>query len=281
MNTSGSPLVLSGFFQSCRIFSGKCSFIFILWVITIQGMFPGTQPEHGSIGLTLSGGGAKGFAHIGVLQVIDSLGLRVDYISGTSIGAVVGAMYAVGYSAKEIEEIAMSADWRAVFGMRPVLDYVHINNRRRSGRNMVEFPLKRTGIQFRTGFIQGQQLWSLLEKLFFHVRSTDDFNDFLIPFACVATNVETGEEVVINKGDIVSALRASMAMPASISQPVTRDDKVLFDGGMVNNFPVDVVKEMGADYVIGVYVSDGLRSADQLRTPMESGLPDGLYQGCS
>ena len=234
----------------------------------------GTSPDHvdnpeaGSIGLTLSGGGAKGFAHIGVLHVIDSLGLKIDYISGTSIGAVVGAMYATGYSAKEIEEIARSIDWRAAFGMKPDLDYVHIHNRRQSGRNVVEFPLTRTGIRLRSGFIQGQQLWSLLEKIFFHVRSTDDFNDFLIPFACVATNIETGEEVVINRGDIVSALRASMAMPA-IFEPVTMDEKVLFDGGMVNNFPVDVVKEMGADYVIGVYVSDGLRSAEELRTPVE------------
>jgi NTE family protein len=227
-----------------------------------------TDPETGSIGLTLSGGGAKGFAHIGVLQVIDSLGLKVDYISGTSIGAVIGAMYATGYSAKEIEEIARSVDWQAAFGMKPDLDYVHIYNRRGAGRHVVEFPLKRTGIHFRSGFIQGQQLWSLLEKLFFHVRNADDFNDFLIPFACVATNIETGEEVVMNKGDIVSALRASMAMPG-IFEPVTRDDKVLFDGGMVNNFPVDVVKEMGADYVIGVYVSDGLRSAEELRTPVE------------
>jgi NTE family protein len=225
------------------------------------------DPGTGSIGLTLSGGGAKGFAHIGVLHVIDSLGVKIHYISGTSIGAVVGAMYAAGYSAKEIEEIAMSVDWRAAFGMKPDLDYVHIYNRRGSGRSIVEFPLKKTGIQFRSGFIRGQQLWSLLEKIFFHVRGTEDFNDFPIPFACVATNIETGEEVVLNNGDIVSALRASMAMPA-IFEPVTRDEMVLFDGGMVNNFPVDVVKEMGAGYVIGVYVSDGLRSAGELQTPV-------------
>ena len=288
MKPNGSLPFLSGFYQNYRIHSGRCIFVSpVIWMIVIQSMLPGARvfaspvlvnpvpchaafpdPETGSIGLTLSGGGAKGFAHIGVLHLIDSLGLKVDYISGTSIGAVMGAMYATGYSAKEIEEIARSIDWQAAFGMRPDLDYVHIYNRRMAGRNVVEFPLKRTGIQFRTGFVQGQQLWSLLEKLFFHVRNTDDFNDFLIPFACVATNIETGEEVVINKGDIVSALRASMAMPA-IFEPVTRDDMVLFDGGMVNNFPVDVVKEMGADYVIGVYVSDGLRSAEELRTPVE------------
>jgi NTE family protein len=279
MNTIESAPLSRALYQFCNANTEKLRYIFlVLLMFIIQGLLRtassnlqhtvSIEPGPGSIGLTLSGGGAKGFAHIGVLHVIDSIGLRVDYISGTSIGAIVGAMYATGYSAKEIEEIALSVDWRGVFGLRPALDYVHIHNRRSSGRNIVEFPLKSTGIQFRTGFIQGQQLWSLLEKLFFHVRGIDDFNNFMIPFACVATNIETGEEVVMNKGDIVTALRASMSMPA-VFEPVTRNDMVLFDGGTVNNFPVDVAREMGADYVIGVYVSDGLRSADELRTPVE------------
>jgi NTE family protein len=280
MNAVEGPPPARGFHQYCSACSEKIRLVSMVWsIILFQGLFLETvssNPQHtdsikpgpGSIGLTLSGGGAKGFAHIGVLHIIDSLGLRVDYISGTSIGAIVGAMYATGYTAKEIEEIAMSVDWRTVFGLRPDLDYVHIHSRRNSGRYLVEFPVKKTGIQFRTGFIRGHQLWSLLEKLFFHVRNTDDFNDFMIPFACVATNIETGEEVVLTKGDIVTALRASMSMPA-VFEPVTRNDQVLFDGGTVNNFPVDVVKEMGAEFVIGVYVSDGLRSADELKTPME------------
>ncbi|MDF1572587.1 MAG: patatin-like phospholipase family protein [Bacteroidales bacterium] len=234
-------------------------------------------PVKGKIGLTLSGGGAKGFAHIGVLHVIDSLGLKVNYISGTSMGSIVGGLYAAGYSAGELEKIALSIDWANVFDSNPVLKNIHVRNRYASGKYLVELPFEKMRFAVRTGAIEGQQLWGTLEELFFHLRETEDFSRFPTPFACVTTNIETGEPVVISSGDVISALRASTAIPA-VFTAVEREGKYLVDGGAVNNFPVDVVKEMGAGYVIGVNVSQGLRKAEELKTPVDIIYQMGMFK---
>jgi NTE family protein len=235
------------------------------------------SPVKGRIGLTLSGGGAKGFAHIGVLQVIDSLGLKVDYISGTSMGSIVGGLYSAGYSAAELEQIALSIDWATIFDSDPVLRNMHVRNRNGSGKYLVELPVEKLRIIVRTGAIEGQQLWGTLEELLFHLRETNDFSQFPTPFACVATNIETGKPVVISSGDIISALRASTAIPA-VFTAVEREGISLVDGGAVNNFPVDVVQEMGAGYVIGVNVSDGLRKAEELNTPVDIIYQMGMFK---
>jgi NTE family protein len=239
------------------------AFLLLINVVSLAG-----NPPKGKLGLTLSGGGAKGFAHIGVLHVIDSLGLKVDYITGTSMGSIVGGLYASGYSASEVEEFALSVDWANVFNAKPELTNIHIRGRSQSGKSLIEVPFEGLKFVIGTGAIEGHQLWTLLEQLFFHLRETDDFNDFPFPFACVATDMETGSPVVLSYGDIVSALRASMAIPAVFSS-VDRNGKRLVDGGVVNNYPVDVVKNMGATYVIGVSVSSGLKKADELKTPVD------------
>jgi NTE family protein len=238
------------------------------------------SPVKGRIGLTLSGGGAKGFAHIGVLHIIDSLGLKVDYISGTSMGSIVGGLYSAGYSAADIEEIALSINWATVFGPNPVLENIHVRNRYQAGKFLVEVPLEKMRIVVGTGAIEGQQMWGILELLFFHLRETDNFNQFPIPFTCVATNIENGEPVVISSGDIISALRASSAIPA-VFTAVEREGIYLLDGGSVNNFPVDVVKEMGAGYVIGVNVSHGLRKAGELKTPIDIIFQMGMFKNAA
>ncbi len=255
-----------------------------IWLITFLSFISSasvhttsSNPESGSVGLTLSGGGARGFAHIGVLHVIDSLGLKVDYISGTSMGAIIGALYATGYNAKEIEDIVLSVDWEGVFGNKPDLDYVHIGKRRISGRFVAELPIVDNRLKFETGLVEGQRMWSVLQDLFFHVRGINWYNEFPIPFACVAANIETGEAVILNKGDIVNALRASVAIPA-VFTAVERDGMTLLDGGVVNNLPVDVVKEMGADFVIGINVSQGLKQAENLKSPIEVIYQMGLFQ---
>ncbi len=240
----------------------------IVLILISQTILSGKNPQKGSLGLTLSGGGAKGFAHIGVLHIIDSLGLKVDYITGTSMGSIVGGLYAAGYSASEIEEFALGVDWAHVFNARPELENVHIRNRFNSGKSLLEVPFENLKFVIGTGALEGQQLWTLLEQLFFHLRETDDFKSFPIPFACVATDIETGSPVVMSSGDIVSALRASMAIPAIFSS-VNRNGKSLVDGGVVNNYPADVVKKMGATYVIGVSVSTGLKKADEIKTPVD------------
>ena len=231
-----------------------------------------TTEDPGPIGLTLSGGGARGLAHVGLLHVIDSAGLKIDYISGTSMGSIAGAMYAAGYTAAEIEEFALSMDWNSVFGRFAELENVHLRHRENFERNIIELPFEDGRFRIKTGVIEGQQMWNILQELFFHVRHLDYFSDLSIPFACIATDIETGDAVVMNSGNIVSAIRASLAIPA-VFTTVERDGRKLVDGGVVNNFPVDVVKDMGARYVIGMNVSQGLRPAEELLTPV-----DILYQ---
>jgi len=245
----------------------------LLWSSAATGLSSiKNESRNNRVGLTLSGGGARGLAHIGVLHIIDSLGIKIDYISGTSMGSIVGGMYAAGYSAAEIEEFATGLDWQTIFSSRISLEYTHPARRRDAGRYIIELPVQRGIFILPTGAIEGQQLWNVLSDIFFHVRNIYDFNDFQIPFACVATDIATGEAVVLRSGDIVAALRASMAIP-SVFTTINIGERKLIDGGVVKNFPVTVVKEMGADFVIGVNVSQGLREADQLRTPV-----DVLYQ---
>ena len=266
--------VLPGLFHHLKLWA------FITLILLSRFSVFAEGPVKGRIGLTLSGGGAKGFAHIGVLHVIDSLGLKVNYISGTSMGSIVGGLYSAGYSAADIEEIALSIDWANVFGRNPVLENIHVRNRYQSGKFLIEVPFEKLRIVVGTGAIEGQQLWAILEQLFFHLRETENFDRFPTPFACVATNIETGEPVVMSSGDIISALRASSAIPA-VFTAVEREGKFLLDGGSVNNFPVDVVKEMGAGYVIGVNVSHGLRKAEELKTPIDIIYQMGLFKNAA
>ncbi len=220
------------------------------------------------LGLTLSGGGARGLAHVGVLHVIDSLGIQIDYISGTSMGSIVGGMYAAGYSAREIEQFALAMNWEAMLSRRTDLSYIHPVWRESYKQYIIELPIEERKIQISTGAIEGQQMWNTLNELFFHVYDISDFSQLDIPFACVATDVENGEAIVMKGGNLVTAIRASMAIP-SVFTVVERDGYKLIDGGVVNNFPVKVAKDMGADYVIGVNVSQGLRPAEELRTPID------------
>ncbi len=266
-------------FLTCRLTeladrpSARTAIIVLLLVLLAQPgiCLSGSSPETdgpGSIGLTLSGGGARGLAHVGLLHIIDSAGLKIDYITGTSMGSIAGAMYASGYTSAEIEEFALSMDWNSVFGRFAELENVHLRHRENFERNIVELPFQKRRFQIKTGVIEGQQMWNILQELFFHVRHIDDFSDLGIPFACVATDIETGEAVVMKEGDLVKAIRASISIPAVLTT-VERKGRKLIDGGVVNNFPVDVAKEMGADLVIGMNVSQGLRPATDLVTPVD------------
>ena len=234
------------------------------------------EPGTPSIGLTFSGGGARGLAHIGVLEIIDSLGIRVDYITGTSMGSIAAGMYASGYTAEEIREFALSMNWEAMFSSNKDLSFIHPALRAHQQKSIVEVPIEDGRLILATGAIEGQQLWNTLNGIFFHVHDVTDFSRLDIPFACVATNVETGEPVVIKDGNLVSAIRASMAIP-SLFTAIEREGLKLIDGGVANNFPVKIAKEMGADLVIGVNVSQGLRPAEDLRTPIDIIYQMGFY----
>lgn len=220
------------------------------------------------IGLTLSGGGAKGLAHIGILKAIDSAGLKIDYITGTSMGAIVGALYASGYSANEIEELQKKIDFDILFSNNVPLKTLSMEEKDQYSRFAIELPFINNKVRLTTGVISGQELNLKFSELFFHVYNIRDFNQLKIPFKCMATDLETGSLVVIDTGDIITALRATIAIP-SIFSAVTRDGKKLVDGGLVRNFPVKNVKEMGADIVIGSNVTNGLAKMDKIKTPVD------------
>ncbi|TVR41429.1 MAG: hypothetical protein EA394_05690 [Bacteroidia bacterium] len=249
----------------------------LMYILPVSSAVPEAKnaPEK-KVGLTLSGGGARGLAHIGVLHIIDSLGVQIDYITGTSIGSIVGGMYASGYSALEIEEFALSMDWEMVFSRRAELSFVHPMRRDHHQQHIVELPIEHGRIRTPTGAIEGQKLWNTLNEVFFHTHHITDFNDLDIPFACVATNVENGDAIVMRDGNLVTAIRASMAIP-SVFTTVERDGMKLIDGGVVNNFPARLAKEMGADFVIGINVSQGLRPAEELITPIDIIYQMGFY----
>lgn len=220
------------------------------------------------IGLTLSGGGAKGLAHIGILKAIDSAGLNIDYITGTSMGSVIGGLYAIGYSADTIEQIARKIDWDLLLSNQSSLQSIFMAEKDEYSKYIVELPWQNHRFTLPTGILEGQELWLKFAELFFPVSNVKDFSKFSIPFKCIATDVGTGEAVVMDSGEIVSSIRSSMAIP-SFFTAVNMQEKRLIDGGVVRNFPVQDVKKMGADIVIGSNVSSGLLSSHNVRNAIQ------------
>jgi NTE family protein len=205
------------------------------------------------IGLALGGGGAKGGAHVGVLEVLEELNVPVDYIAGTSIGAIVGGLYASGLSADQIRQTFEAVDWDEVLRDKPPRRDLTFRRKEEDARYLfdLEVGIGRGGFSFPGGLINGQNLFFMLQALTLPATNVTDFDDLPIPFRAVATDVNTGEMVVLGEGQLASAIRASMALPG-IFAPVNLDGTLLVDGGLVRNLPVDIVREMGADIVIAV-----------------------------
>jgi len=224
------------------------------------------------VGLVLSGGGAKGFAHIGVLKVIDSLGIKVDYIAGTSMGAIIGSLYASGYSGKQLDSIFKSQNFDDIISDNLPRAAKTFYERDNSEKYAVTLPFENFKVKLPSALSRGQNVFNLLSKLTLHVSEIDDFEQLPIPFFCIATNIETGAEVVLNKGNLARAITASGAFP-SLFQPVIIDDQILIDGGVVNNYPIDELRAKGMDVIIGVDVQDGLSTREELTTA-----PDILLQ---
>jgi len=209
------------------------------------------------IGVALSGGGAKGLAHIGILKAIDSAGLKVDFITGTSMGSIVGSLYAVGYSADSIEKLARKIDWDILLSNQGSLKALVMGEKDEYSKYAVELPWVNNSFRLPSGVLEGEELWLKFSELFFPVYNIKKFNDFSIPFKCIAADIATGETIVMDSGEIVTSIRASMAIP-SVFTAVEYNGRKLVDGGVVRNFPVRDVREMGADYVIGSNVALGL-----------------------
>ncbi|MCF8381615.1 MAG: patatin-like phospholipase family protein [Bacteroidales bacterium] len=224
-----------------------------LLVLPVSNSCYSQEVSKPKIGLVLSGGGAKGLAHVGVLRVLEEAGIRPDYVGGTSMGAIVGALYAVGYSVDSIEKIALSNDWFYFLTDEISRLDLAIEEKEDADRFFVSVPINESKIQMPTGVITGQNIHNKLNTLYSPVYDLRDFNEFEIPFLSIATDIETGKEVVFREGYLPDAIRASMSIP-TIFNPIEIDGKLLVDGGLVNNFPVIRVKEMGADFIIGVDV---------------------------
>lgn len=228
----------------------------------------GQQQQRPKIGLTLSGGGAKGLAHIGILKAIDSAGLKIDYVTGTSMGGVIGGLYAVGYSADTIEKISRTINWDLFLSNQASLRTLYMEEKDEYNKYNVELPWVNHRFHLPSGLLQGQEVWNKLSELFYPVYNVKDFTKFSKPFKCIATDVGTGEAVVLSKGEISSAIRASMAIP-SFFTATDIDGKRLIDGGVVRNFPVRDVKEMGADIVIGSNVTGPLLPSDKVQNAIQ------------
>lgn len=220
------------------------------------------------VGLSLSGGGAKGLAHIGVLKALEEAGIRFDYITGTSMGGIVGGLYAIGYNADTIENITRSIDWDYMINDEISRKDLSIAEKANYEKYIFSFPVRKRKIQLPKGMAEGQNISLLLSNLTKHVHHITDFNQFNIPFACMAANIETGKAKALNSGFLAEAMRASMAIPTVFS-PVVINNQLYVDGGLLNNFPVVEVKAMGADIVIGVDVQTPFFRKEEILSPIQ------------
>lgn len=228
--------------------------------------------NHPKIGVVLSGGGAKGFAHVGALKVIEEAGIPVDFITGTSIGSIVGGLYALGYDAATLEQVIGSQNWEALLSNEYKRAYIPVTTKEDQSRYLISLPVKSSKIVIPEGVLNGQKAMDLFTYLTYGYHDETDFMHLPIPFRCIAADIATGEEVVLSKGFLPGAMRASMSVPA-VFAPCEIDGRMLVDGGIVNNFPVDRCREMGADIIIGVDIGDDLLSKEKIQS-----IPDMISQ---
>ena len=248
---------------------------------TLQAQNNAKHTSRPKVGLVLGGGGAKGASHIGVLKYIEEMGIPVDYVAGTSMGSILGGLYAMGYSPDEMQRLIAGINWGEYIGNQLDRSTMSTESRKRNSTTLVNVPFSLSSLidndpnskfinSLPSAYVNNNSLVNLFNDLCVGYQEEMDFNDMPIPFACVATNIVTGEEVVLRNGSVPTAMRASMAIPGVFS-PVAIGDMLLVDGGLVNNFPADVLRKTGADIIIGVEVTsekkitrDDIQSLPQL-----------------
>ena len=221
-----------------------------------------------SVGLVLSGGGAKGLAHIGVLKAIEQAGVKIDYIAGTSTGAIVGALYASGYTASQLDLMFKQVDFSTLIQDQVPRRAKTFNEKDERIKYALTLPFDGFEISFPTGLSNGQNIYNLFSKLTSHVNHITDFSKLPIPFLCVATNAENGEMVLLENGYLPRAVSASGALP-TLFNPVVINDMILIDGGIVNNYPIKELKAKGVDVIIGVDVQDGIKKKKDLTSALD------------
>ncbi len=240
----------------------------LAWLLA--GNLAAQTPANGDgVGLVLGGGGARGAAHIGVLKVLEREHIPVSHIAGTSMGSIVGALYASGYSADEIEAVITAVNWRDMLSDDPPRDQLPMRRKDADLRYLLNFKfgIRRGKLIFPRGVLQGQKLLLLLRRLTLPVWDVEHFDELPIPFRCIGTDIGNGEMVVFEDGDLALAIRASMSVPAAFA-PIRVNGRMMVDGGIVNNVPVDVVQRLGARRVIAVNVSEPLTAEESLTSPL-------------
>lgn len=262
-----------------RNFWVKISFMFkslrAMWLALLAGVFVCTSGVHAEsasadkqrLGLVLSGGGARGFAHIGALKALEELRVRFDVISGTSMGAMVGGAYAAGYSAKQIEEITLAVDWIRMFAPSPDRERMNWQGKDddRRGYGPLQIGLAEDGLRFPGQVVPSQELNIFLQRSTQPFSSVFDLSQLDIPFAAVATDLETGQAVVLQKEiSLAQAMRCSMSVPGAF-RPAEYQGRILVDGGLVDNLPVDVARDMGARNVLAINVGTPLGTRKTIR----------------
>jgi NTE family protein len=250
-------------------------FLFVILLLSSYAIYaqePPVSEKEIKVGLVLSGGGAKGFAHIAVLKKLEEAGVRIDYIAGTSMGAIIGGLYASGYNANELDSVLRVYDLNGLVRDDLPREVSSFYQKENDGKYAISLPLVKRKIELPSAVSNGQNAFNIFSELTEHVHGVDDFSKLNIPFFCLATNLETGEEVVLDKGFLPEAIRASGSFPGLLT-PIKVNGQVLVDGGIADNFPVEKMKEKGVDYIIGVNVSGGLKDIENLNT-----LPEILMQ---
>lgn len=236
----------------------------LLSILLVAPLYGAGQRK--KVAVVLSGGGAKGVAHVRALKVIEEAGIPIDCVVGTSMGAIVGGLYSIGFTTSQLDSIVRAQDWKFLLSDATDRADKSLLSREMSEKYIISVPFDKQPKEALTGgVIKGRNIAILFSQLTEGYHDSIDFNTLPIPFACVAYNLVDGTEVDFHSGVLAEAIRASMSIPGAFT-PVRKGDMMLVDGGMANNYPVDVARRMGADYVIGVDVQDTLRSADKLTT---------------
>ena len=239
----------------------KVSLLILLGIFTSAKL--NSQNKKPKVALVLSGGGAKGVAHIPTLQALDSLGIVPDLVVGNSMGSIVGGLYAMGYSGNDIAEIVKTADWDKLIGGGLSLDNVSNEEKSEFGQYVLNVDLIKKKLKINSFILNDQYLRTFIVSQTYPVYDVTDFDALSIPFRAIATDIVAGKEVILDSGSLALAMRASMSIPAVFSA-VPYNNTLLIDGGILNNFPVDVAKNMGMDFIIGSDVGNGMLDIDKL-----------------
>lgn len=237
---------------------------FLILLLLLPVLSVAQEKQEQKVGLVLSGGGAKGLAHIGALKIIEESGVRIDYIGGTSMGAIVGALYASGYSANQLDSLFHVINFNILIQDGTPRRAKTFYEKEDSEKYALSLPFDKFRITFPSGLSKGQNIYNLISSLTMHLGYVDNFSELPIPFFCVASNIETGEEVILDSGSLAKAVSASGAIP-SIFSPVKLNGMLLTDGGVTNNYPVEELRKRGADIIIGVDVQDSLVNREELK----------------